>query len=137
MRTTRSRRRGSIARDVPVEYARAPIAVIVVAHMGANAVFLPNAKSADRADMMMRDKSTHDRGVTTSRSWGARDGGMWDGEGRRGMGRDDVTGHDSRWVSIHTTETSSFLKKVKHGTRRDNLCMRDRPSHGVRECPND
>ncbi len=43
----------SIARDVPVEYARAPIAVIVVAHMGANAVFLPNAKSADRADMMM------------------------------------------------------------------------------------
>ena len=54
--TTRLRRRGSIARDVPVEYARAPIAVIVVAHMGANAVFLPNAKSAERADMM-RDKS--------------------------------------------------------------------------------
>ena len=86
MRTTRSRRRGSIARDVPVEYARAPIAVIVVAHMGANAVFLPNAKSADRADMMMRDKSTHDRGVTTWLSSvvgrvGARDGGM---------GRDDV-----------------------------------------------
>ena len=81
MRTTRSRRRGSIARDVPVEYARAPIAVIVVAHMGANAVFLPNAKSADRADMMMRDKSTHDRGVTTCLSWGE-----WDG----GMGRDDV-----------------------------------------------
>ena len=90
MRTTRSRRRGSIARDVPVEYARAPIAVIVVAHMGANAVFLPNAKSADRADMMMRDKSTHDRGVTTSRSWGARDGGMWDGEGRRDRSRLEV-----------------------------------------------
>jgi hypothetical protein len=64
-----------------VEYARAPIAVIVVAHMGANAVFLPNAKSADRADMMMRDKSTHDRGVTTCLSWGE-----WYG----GMGRDDV-----------------------------------------------
>ena len=129
MTTTRSRRRGSIARDVPVEYARAPIAVIVVAHMGANAVFLPNAKSADRADMMMRDKSTHDRGVTTWLSWGARDGGMWDGEGRHDRSRLEV---DS-----HTTETSSFLKKVKHGTRRDNLCMRDRPSHGVRECPND
>jgi len=70
----------SIARDVPVEYARAPIAVIVVAHMGANAVFLPNAKSADRADMM-RDKSTHDRGVTTCLSWGERESGM---------GRDDV-----------------------------------------------
>ena len=54
----------SIARDVPVEYARAPIAVIVVAHMGANAVFLPNAKSADRADMM-NDKSLVARGVTT------------------------------------------------------------------------
>lgn len=90
MTTTRSRRRGSIARDVPVEYARAPIAVIVVAHMGANAVFLPNAKSADRADMMMRDKSTHDRGVTTSRSWGARDGGMWDGEGRHDRSRLEV-----------------------------------------------
>ena len=64
MTTTRSRRRGSIARDVPVEYARAPIAVIVVAHMGANAVFLPNAKSADRADMM-NDKSLVARGVTT------------------------------------------------------------------------
>ena len=85
MTTTRSRRRGSIARDVPVEYARAPIAVIVVAHMGANAVFLPNAKSADRADMMMRDKSTHDRGVTTSLSVVGR-AGWWDG----GMGRDDV-----------------------------------------------
>ena len=104
MTTTRSRRRGSIARDVPVEYARAPIAVIVVAHMGANAVFLPNAKSADRADMMMRDKSTHDRGVTTWLSWGARERGMvgcgmGDGEGRRGEGRDDMTGHDSRLIS--------------------------------------
>ena len=130
MTTTRSRRRGSIARDIPVEYARAPIAVIVVAHMGANAVFLPNAKSADRADMMMRDKSTHDRGVTTS--WGARARGM--GWGRHGEGRHDRSRLE---VDIHTTETSSFLKKVKHGTRRDNLCMRDRPSHGVRECPND
>ena len=95
MRTTRSRRRGSIARDVPVEYARAPIAVIVVAHMGANAVFLPNAKSADRADMMMRDKSTHDRGVTSWLSWGEWARGMVG----CGMGRDDMTGHDSRWVS--------------------------------------
>jgi len=43
----------SIDRDVPVEYARAPIAVIVVvAHMGANAVVRPNRKSADRADIV-------------------------------------------------------------------------------------
>lgn len=45
----------SIDRDVPVEYARAPIAVIVVvAHMGANAVVRPNRKSADRADIVAR-----------------------------------------------------------------------------------
>ena len=91
MTTTRSRRRGSIARDVPVEYARAPIAVIVVAHMGANAVFLPNAKSADRADMMVRDKSTHDRGVTSRPSWGAWASGNagWGGTTWGGGGRHD------------------------------------------------
>ena len=50
----RARPDRSIDYDAPVEYARAPIAVIVVvAHMGANAVVRPNRKSADRADMMI------------------------------------------------------------------------------------
>lgn len=93
-----------------MEYARAPIAVIVVAHMGANAVFLPNAKSADRADMMDAIKSNQSRvggGVTTPWYEWARAGAL---------GRDTRTSHDSWWISTEqhrTTETS--IKKSNMG----------------------
>ena len=75
-----------------MEYARAPIAVIVVAHMGANAVFLPNAKSADRADMMDAIKSRVRRGGGVTTPWYE-----WARAGA--LGRDTRTSHDSRWIS--------------------------------------
>ena len=103
----------SIARDVPVEYARAPIAVIVVAHMGANAVFLPNAKSADRADMM-NDKSLVARCDD------------WMGMNVEGcMGRDEWTGHDSRWISTrHEQDVHKNTNIGRADTWRDD----ERPS---------
>lgn len=41
--------------------------------------------------------------------------GEWDGEGH--MGRDEMTGHDSRWVSTRhdTTETSIKKSNIGHG----------------------
>lgn len=105
-----------------MEYARAPIAVIVVAHMGANAVFLPNAKSADRADMMDAIKSI-------TRRWRCDDAVVRVGEGgRTGEGHKD----ESRLVvDIHRTTQNDrdVHKKIKHGTRRDDVCMRDHDHH--------
>ena len=110
----------SIARDVPVEYARAPIAVIVVAHMGANAVFLPNAKSADRADMM-NDKSITRRARCDD----------WMGmRVEASMGRDEWTGHDSRWISTERT-TETYIKKQTSDARTHGETMRDHHHQSV------
>ena len=122
--TTRLRRRDSIARDVPVEYARAPIAVIVVAHMGANAVFLPNAKSADRADIMDARQINSNR----SSRWRCDDvvGRVGEG-GTHGEGRNDRSRLE---VDIHRTQNDRDVhKKIKHGTWRDDVCMRDHDHH--------
>ena len=117
MTTTRSRRRGSIARDVPVEYARAPIAVIVVAHMGANAVFLPNAKSADRADMMSVKSITR---RARCDDWMGRDAcGCIHGEGRMDRSRLEV--------DIHRTNDRDVHKKSNIG-RADTWRDYERPS---------